>query len=154
MSSRARRKPPPTPPAAAVSAEELEAFARDHEIAETELVFGLVGALGTDIERVSELLHLALEQMAYTTREIHLSSLLREIDWDESLDEKAKLDVYISTHMDAGDRLRREWERPDALALLAIAKILAQREALPHRGTDASPRLRLAVLPDRRLHPR
>jgi deoxycytidylate deaminase len=134
MSSRARRKPPPTPPAAAVSAEELEAFARDHEIAETELVFGLVGALGTDIERVSELLHLALEQMAYTTREIHLSSLLREIDWDESLDEKAKLDVYISTHMDAGDRLRREWERPDALALLAIAKILAQREALATTG--------------------
>lgn len=134
MSSRTRRKPPPARLAAAVSADEMETFARDHEIAETELVFGLVGALGTDIERVSELLHLALEQMAYTTREIHLSSLLREIEWDEPLNEKAKLDVYISTHMDAGDRLRREWERPDALALLASAKILAQREALAAAG--------------------
>jgi deoxycytidylate deaminase len=134
MSSRARRKPLPAPPAAAVSVEELEGFARDHEIAETELVFGLVGALGTDIERVNELLHLALEQMAYTTREIRLSSLLREIEWDEPLNEKAERDVYISTHMDAGDRLRREWERPDALALLASAKILTQREALAAAG--------------------
>lgn len=79
--------------------------------------------------------------MAYTTREIVLSSLLREIEWDEPLDEKAKLDVYISTHMDAGDRLRREWERPDALALLASAKILAQREALVAAG---EPRTRCA----------
>jgi deoxycytidylate deaminase len=135
MSPPARKSPPlPNPPVVTVSAQELEGFARDHEIAETELVFGLVGALGTDIERVSDLLHLALEQMAYTTTEIHLSSLLREIEWDEPLDEKAKRDIYISTHMDAGDRLRREWERPDAMALLASAKILTQREALAALG--------------------
>jgi deoxycytidylate deaminase len=139
MSPPARRKPPPPPSppppvAPALSPEEQAVFVRDHEIAETELVFGLVGALGTDIERVSELLHLALEAMAYTAREIRLSSLLREIDWDEPLAEKAKLDVHISTHMDAGDRLRREWKRPDALALLAAAKIRSERNALVSAG--------------------
>lgn len=110
--------------------EETQSFALEHEIAETELVFGLVGALGTDIDRVSELLHLALEEMSYRTREIRLSGLLREVDWDESLDEHAKLDSYIAAHMDAGDRLRSEWDRPDALALLAAAKIATERDAL------------------------
>ena len=110
--------------------EQMESFALEHEIAETELVFGLVAALGTDIERVSGLLHLALEAMDYRTREIRLSSLLREVDWDEPLDENAKLDSYTAAHMDAGDRLRSEWDRPDALALLATAKIATERDAL------------------------
>jgi deoxycytidylate deaminase len=122
------------PPATGVSAqdpnEQTQSFALEHEIAETELVFGLVGALGTDIDRVSELLHLALEEMRYQTREIRLSGLLREVDWDESLDEHAKLDSYIAAHMDAGDRLRSDWNRPDALALLAAAKIATERDAL------------------------
>lgn len=105
-------------------------FGLEHEIAETELIFGLVGALGTDMERVSRELHLALEEFDYQTCEIRLSSLLREVDWNAPLDENAKLDSYIATHMDAGDRLRSEWSRPDALALLAVAKIAAERDVL------------------------
>ena len=106
-----------------------EDFVLDHEVAETELVFGLVGALGTDMDRVSEELHLALDQFGYRTAEIRLSKLLREVDWEERLDEDNKLDAYIAAHMDAGNRLRQEWDRPDALALLATAKIATAREA-------------------------
>jgi len=106
-----------------------EDFVLDHEIAETELVFGLVGALGTDMDRVSEELHLALDHFGYRTTEIRLSKLLREVDWEDRLEEDDKLDAYIAAHMDAGNRLRREWDRADALALLATAKIAAAREA-------------------------
>lgn len=109
---------------------QMASFELEHEIAETELVFGLVGALGTDMERVSRELHLGLEEFDYQTREIRLSGLLREIAWDAPLDKNAKLDSYIANHMDAGDRLRSEWRRPDALALLAVAKIAAERDAL------------------------
>lgn len=111
-------------------ARSAEGYRLEHEIAETELVFGLVGALGTDMGRVTEQLHLALDQFGYRTSEIRLSTLLREVDWDKPLDEKAKLDAYIATHMDAGDRLRRECARADASALLATAKIVAARDDL------------------------
>lgn len=120
--------------------EEQESFALEHELAETELVFGLVGALGTDMERVSQLLHLALEDMDYRVQEIRLSALLREIDWDEPLDEGAKLDSYIATHMDAGDRLRSDWNRGDALALLAAAKVVSERDALANEEESLSRR--------------
>ncbi len=83
-------------------------------------MFGLVGALGTDIERVSDLLHLGLEDMDYQTREIKLSALLREVEWDTPLKEDPFRDSYIAAHMDAGDQLRERWDRPDALALARI----------------------------------
>lgn len=105
-------------------------FALEHQVAEAELVFGLVGALGTDMERVGEELHLALDRAGYSTGEVRLSSLLREIDWPKPLKKDAKLDAYIAAHMDAGDSLRRAWKRPDALALLAIAQISSERSAL------------------------
>src|SRR5436853_1980270 len=110
--------------------EAVKAYALEHQIAETELVFGLVGALGTDMERVSRDLHLGLEEMGYQAQEIRLSDLLREVEWDEPIDENAKLDSYIATRMDAGNRLRSDWGRPDALALLAAAKIAAERDVL------------------------
>jgi cytidine deaminase len=120
----------PSSELAADAGEQAESYALEHRISETELVFGLVGALGTDMERVSGELHLALEDMAYQAQEIRLSSLLREIERDEPLDENAKLDSYIAAHMDAGDRLRSDWGRSDALALLAVAKIAAERDRL------------------------
>jgi deoxycytidylate deaminase len=117
-----------------------ESYALEHQIADTELVFGLVGALGTDIERVSGLLHLVLEAMGYRAQEIRLSALLREVEWDEPLDEHAKLDAYIAAHMDGGDRLREEWDRPDALALLATAEIASERDKLLEKGESLARR--------------
>ncbi len=116
-------------------------FRREHDVAETELVFGLVGALGTNIERISHLLHLRLEAMGYVAREIHLSSLLREIDWQPPLTKSQDLDSYILAHMDAGNRLRREWDRPDALALLGVAKLSTERRA---HASDGEPVARQA----------
>lgn len=108
----------------------IDPFVMDHAVAETELVFGLVGALGTDMDRVSREVHLALEGFDYQAKEIRLSSLLREVDRPNPLDESAKLDAYLATHMDAGDQLRSDWKRPDALALLAVAKVVAERGEL------------------------
>lgn len=117
--------------------DDAAALAQEHTIAETELVFGLVGALGTDIQRVSDLLRLRLDAMNYKAKEIRLSALLREIDWNERLDEqqeKKGLDAYIASHMDAGKRLRETWDRSDALVLLATAKIAVERDRLLAAG--------------------
>jgi deoxycytidylate deaminase len=120
-----------------ISVEERAAFEQEHDIAETELVFGLVGALGTNIDRITHLLHLRLEKMAYTGVEISLSSLLREIEWEQPLVKSPKLDSYILSHMNAGNRLRKGWDRPDALTLLGITKIVTERQRLEADGASS-----------------
>jgi deoxycytidylate deaminase len=136
--TRDRKADPQAPSSGAETVEitdrERAEFRREHDVAETELVFGLVGALGTDIDRISHLLHLRLEAMSYVAREIHLSSLLREVDWQPPLTKSERLDSYILAHMDAGNRLRREWDRPEALALLGVAKLSTERRAQESDG--------------------
>jgi hypothetical protein len=131
---------PPSDPTVEISAEEQAAFEQEHDIAETELVFGLVGALGTNIDRIINLLHLCLEKMAYTGVEISLSSLLREIEWEQPLVKSPKLDSYILSHMNAGNLLRKEWDRADALALLGVAKLVTERQELERDGAPSQRR--------------
>jgi deoxycytidylate deaminase len=95
----------------------------------TELVIGLVGAVGTDLDMVSTDIELALDAYDYSAKEIRLSGLLAELSWDEELPSEP-LDQHIWTHMDAGNRLRLCWQRGDAMALLALTEIAAVREEL------------------------
>jgi deoxycytidylate deaminase len=120
---------PPVP----ISAAEQNEFLLQHGVAETELVIGLVGAVGTDLPRVYEEIALQLDHFGYKTTEVGLSSLLSELDWDEPLVEKPA-DQHIATHMDAGDRLRERWQRADALALLAVLKVIGLRDHLRQDG--------------------
>ena len=92
-----------------------------------ELVIGLVGAVGTDLEMVSTEVELALDAYGYKAKEIRLSALLGELNWQEELPGEP-LDEHIWTHMDAGNKLRLCWERGDAMALLALTEIAAVRE--------------------------
>ncbi|HKH65370.1 MAG TPA: deaminase [Solirubrobacterales bacterium] len=85
--------------------------------------------MGTDLDMVSTDIELALDTYGYSAKEIRLSSLLAELNWDEQLPSEP-LDQHIWTHMDAGNRLRFCWERGDAMALLALTEIAAVREEL------------------------
>jgi len=93
----------------------------------SEIVIGLVGAVGTDLDLVSTDIELALDAYGYEAQEIRLSQLLADLDWEENLPSEP-LDEHIWTHMDAGNKLRLCWERGDALALLALTEIAAIRE--------------------------
>lgn len=124
---------PSEPPSATLSLEEQGEFLLQHDIAETELVIGLVGAVGTDLPRVVSQIRIELDRFAYTTTEIGLSSLLHELGWDQTLvDEPA--DQHIATHMDAGDHLRERWQRADALAVIAVSKVIALRDEMLDDG--------------------
>jgi len=107
-------------------------MAGDHS---TEIVFGIVGAVGTDLEMVTTELKVALNTFNYETHEVRLSALLAELDWDVELPSSFS-DTHIATHMNAGNRLRRTWGRGDAMALLALAAIA---EARAERNADADP---------------
>jgi len=100
-----------------------------------ELFIGIAGAVGTDLEMVSEVLQKILDEVGYRGCEIGLSSLLDLIDWSgipkaPTIDD-VTLDRHIWTRMDAGDSLRERLERGDALALLAILSV-TQRRTTPN----------------------
>lgn len=90
-----------------------------------ELVIGLVGAVGTDLSLVVDVISEVLETVSYSYEEIRFSSLIRDIARYSPLKEfcEETEDVRIDAHMEACDDLRRRCERGDVLALLATQKI-------------------------------
>src|SRR5664280_247341 len=93
-----------------------------------ELFIGLVGAIGTDLARVSSALSSSLAAIGYSSKEIRLSALLRDLQKYSNLPTKFR-DEQIDTHMRAGDEFRKECERNDAVALLGVGRIKDLRES-------------------------
>jgi deoxycytidylate deaminase len=87
-----------------------------------ELFFGLVGAVGTDLDKVVLALSKALAAADYQTEKVRLSETLRAIDKYKDLPTKYA-DEYIDTHMTAGDEFRGIMGRGDAVALLGVGKV-------------------------------
>jgi deoxycytidylate deaminase len=96
-----------------------------------ELVFGLIGAVGTDLQLVSQTLSQHLGRVGYDSHEIRVSSLLHSLDRYSSLASPASRSEYerIKAHMQAGSELRKLAGAGDVLALMCVAQIrLLRRE--------------------------
>jgi cytidine deaminase len=86
-----------------------------------ELVFGLVGPVGVDLEPVIAVLRRKLLAVRYTVNAIQLS---RQIESFFGTDHRQETeDKRIAKLMDEGTRLRQRSGRGDAVALLGIAEI-------------------------------
>jgi hypothetical protein len=92
-----------------------------------ELVFGLVGAVGTDNEKIIGALNTALSRVKYNLVSIHLIEGVRQIEKWSTIPTKPLDDRYDS-HMDAGNEFREILNRGDALSLLGIGAISVERE--------------------------
>ncbi len=103
---------------------------------QTELVIGLVGAVGIDLNAIVDELSYVLSGFAYRAHDLHLTEQLRELDWDYELDEDP-YDERVWSYMSAGNTLRKRWKRRDAFALLAINAITLTRKA--QSGSDQIP---------------
>ncbi len=97
-----------------------------------EIVIGLVGALGTDLDQVSNTVETALQEIGYLTVSIRLSQLLKDYPDPapfqkpaDNLPEEERLDALMT----AGDTFRRAMQRGDAVALLSILKIREERSS-------------------------
>ena len=104
-----------------------------------EVVIGIVGALGINMDLVTQAVQMVFSEVGYTSTLIRLSELLQEaedpVPYDKEDLRRATLEKErVTLHMNAGNALRREMERGDALALLAIAAIRQTR--LQHYGTE------------------
>lgn len=93
---------------------------------QTELVIGLVGAVGTDLARVADELRVELHEYAYSATVLRLSSYLKDLPWARDFDGRPE-DERISLAMDAGTQLRQKTDHGDALALWALSDIVSER---------------------------
>jgi deoxycytidylate deaminase len=93
---------------------------------ESELVFALVGAVGTDLERFQQGLIEQLAQYGYGSIPIKMSELIRR---EQNLEGVHFTNDYERTMklMTAGTELREEFGRGDIVALHAIRRIYEQR---------------------------
>lgn len=105
-----------------------------------ELFIGLVGAVGTDLQAVSDALHEALEVLDYTVVPIRISTLLHGITKWAGLASTQFEDERIQQHMNAGDELR-EMIGTDAVALLAVTAIADARDSLTSSPGSTPPRV-------------
>lgn len=93
-----------------------------------ELVVGLVGAVGTDLSAACRAVTSALAPYGYTTETIKVSALMPEMPGGEHLLDLSTDDERIQGYMDAGDRIREQSQCDDAMAALAVGRIIDYRE--------------------------
>jgi len=93
-----------------------------------ELVFGLVGAIGTDLGQVEDAMKNSLASVGYTVVPIKLSDLMRELNPPWSSFPSREDSEYYKKAMDAGNNLRDKLQDAGVLAKLAIASIRRRRD--------------------------
>src|SRR5690606_34422199 len=93
------------------------------ETKQSELFFGLVGAVGTNFNRVIEVLQNCLGKVSFKTEPLKLSDFFSEIETYDTILKESPEEQRIATHMEAGDKFREDTGLGDAVALLAINKI-------------------------------
>jgi hypothetical protein len=93
-----------------------------------ELIFGLVGAIGTDLSQVEDALKNALASVGYIAVPIKLSDLMRELNSPWSEFPERDQPEYYEKAMDAGNNLREKLQDAGVLANLAIASIRRRRD--------------------------
>lgn len=103
---------------------------------QTELIIGLVGAVGIDLTAIVTSLKAVLSGFDYRCHDLHLTDLLRDLDWTDVPLIEEPLDERLDSYMTAGDKLRERWERDDAFGLLAISAITKRRSELSATSTD------------------
>ncbi len=88
-----------------------------------ELMFGLVGAIGTDLNQVEDALTNSLISVGYAVVPIKVSDLMRELNPPWSTFPGRDDPEYYDRAMDAGNKLRETLGDAGVLAKLAIASI-------------------------------
>lgn len=94
---------------------------------EPELFFGVVGAVGTDLNKVCKSLERTLARVKYESKTIVLSSSLTSIEGLGIQLNTEKEYERIKSFMDAGDELRKKTKDGSSMALLSLREIIKFR---------------------------
>ena len=103
----------------------------------SELVIGLVGAVGANLSNIVEDLTKCLEKFDYTTQEIHVSELIENFTTIPPFDEDNKF-ARTDAFMTAGDDARKDTEENAILALAVVDQIHGYRVEQEEKGQSIS----------------
>jgi deoxycytidylate deaminase len=95
---------------------------------DSELVIGVVCAVGTDYRPVAKSIEHILARYSYSTQTIKVSELIENLT-DQTLDNSSEIS-RISTRIDAGNHACQETGRHNIWALAVIAEISRRRHGL------------------------
>lgn len=105
------------------------------EILNPELVFGIVGPIGVDLEFVVESLQSSLKDMEYNVHTIHLTKFMH----NNIVNKKIITDSYFSRYesmIDYANEYRRVAKNKAALAGLAVMQIRKHRASVSNSSSD------------------
>lgn len=97
-----------------------------------ELVFGIVAAMGTELEDFGAILTRQLERFGYRTIPIRLIRALEQFGRFSKIP-ISPVNDRLTAQIKHGDKFRRQLNRQDALALLGITKIAEERQGLTRK---------------------
>lgn len=119
-----------------------------------ELFFGVVGAVGADLDVLCKALEDHLTRVSYSSKIIHVIEQIHQFQKWKSLPEKPLEDRYTS-HISAGDNFREAFELGDALARLSIAVVREKyRKPVSANNSADEPISRCAYILRSLKHPR
>lgn len=101
-----------------------------------ELVFGLVGPIGVELEFAQEALEEALKEVGYEATPLRITDLMRHLETGVQIKERPFVDRYESRIAYANE-LRRALGRNDIMAALAVSAI--RRARAERTGTGIAP---------------
>jgi deoxycytidylate deaminase len=107
-----------------------------------ELVFGLAGPIGVDLEYIQQAIEDSLKSFGYIYKLVRVTDLMRDLKSTVDIDESSVLNSYNS-RIDYANGLRERYRAKDLLAALAISAIRRIRgeakESKPRKPVTAVP---------------
>ena len=105
-----------------------------------ELIFGLAGPIGVDLDLVQSILSAQLRQVNYESTPIKLTDEMRQFEVDDVAAAPESTDLFTTYNwkMDYANALRKKYDSGDTLARIAIQAIRSAREGLT--GNESSPK--------------
>lgn len=100
-----------------------------------ELVFGLVGPIGVDLEYIGQALKDSLKSVGYDLELVRVTELMLELTSSKKIDTSTVVETY-NTKIDYANDLREQYGAKDLLAALAVGAIRKIRnQRTPKRPT-------------------
>ena len=100
-----------------------------------DLVFGLVGPIGVDLEYTSNSISDSVKSFGYTTHNISITKIMRELVSDILIDE-SDLSTGYRTKIEYANDLRKKYDSNDLLAALVISAISKIRREDPQQNLN------------------
>lgn len=109
-------------------------------IPQPELVFGLVGPVGVNLDMISEVLSSELNRQKYSASLVHVTKIMRDVPSDVEIVSEPYVES-IESRIKYADDICEQLGRQDALAAITITAIQSERERINKERAVADDRV-------------